>query len=62
MGRLENVLERFGLGIAEVDIQRDLVEKRLQITILATCAQTADIDAISRGIGQIGGIERVEIE
>lgn len=62
MGRLESVLERFGLKIKEVDIHRDLVEKRLQITLLVTCEYKADVDAISRGIGQISGIERVEIE
>lgn len=62
VGRLEKVLEGYGLGIKEVDIQRDVMEKRLQITLLATCEQTADVDAISRGIGGIEGVERVEIE
>ncbi len=62
VGRVEEILEGLGLGIKEVDIQRDLVEKKLQITVLATCEEKADVDALSRGIGDIGEVEKVEIE
>jgi len=62
VGRVEEILERLGLGIKEVDIQRDLVEKKLQITILATCEEKADVDALSREVSAIGEVEKVEIE
>ncbi len=62
VGRVEKIMERHGLGIREVDIQRDLVEKRLQVIVLATCEEKADVDELSRNIGEIGEVEKVEIE
>lgn len=62
VGRVEGILERRGLGIKEVDIQRDVVEKRLQITILATCEEKTDVDSLSREVSEIGEVEKVEIE
>jgi putative Mg2+ transporter-C (MgtC) family protein len=62
VGRVEHVLGRFGLNIREVDIQRDRVEKKLQITILATCEENTDVDALTRQVTEIPDVEKVEIE
>ncbi len=62
VGRVEGFLERRGLGIREVEIQRDVMGKKLQITLLATCEVKADIDALSREISDIGEVEKVDIE
>lgn len=62
VGRVESILGRFGLNIKEVDIQRDRVERKLQIAILATCEEKTDVDALSRQLSEIPEVERVEIE
>ena len=62
VGRVEEVMERAGIGIREVDIQRDVVEKRFQIAITASCPEKADVDVLSRAIGALSDIEKVEID
>jgi putative Mg2+ transporter-C (MgtC) family protein len=62
VGRIEGVMERLGLGIKEVDMQRDLVEKKLQVTLVATCHDRTDVEAISREISALGDVEKVEID
>lgn len=62
LGRVEAVMERAGAGVKEVDLQRDLVEKKLQISIIATCRDRTDVDALSREISAIGDVEKVEID
>lgn len=62
VGRIEGVMESGGIGIKEVDIQRDLVEKKLQISIVATCERTTDVDALSRSLSRFGEVEKVEID
>ncbi|HXX95174.1 MAG TPA: MgtC/SapB family protein [Planctomycetota bacterium] len=61
VGRIEAVMEQAGLGIKEVDIQRDLVEHKLQITLTATCPRTADVEALSHSLGRFSEVEKVEI-
>lgn len=62
VGRVETVMERAAISIKEVDIQRDLVEKKLHVTILATCEAKVDVDALSRDISAFPEVEKVEIE
>lgn len=62
VGRVEEVMERAGIGIKEVDIQRDLVEKRLQVSITASCPEKADVDLLSRAVSAFSEVEKVEIE
>ena len=62
VGRVEAVMEGAGVGIREVDIQRDLVEKKLQVSIVASCPEKADVDLLSRSIGAFPEIEKVEID
>ncbi len=62
VGRVEGVLERSGISVRHVDIQRDLVERKLQITLMAACSDKADVDALSRAFSDLGGVEKVEIE
>ncbi len=62
VGRVETVMERSGISIREVDIQRDLVEKKLQLTIVARCPEKADVDLLSRAIGEVQEVDKVEIE
>jgi putative Mg2+ transporter-C (MgtC) family protein len=62
VGRIEGVLEGVGTGIREIDIQRDVVEKKLQVALIATVRESADVDALSRGISGLGDVEKVEID
>jgi hypothetical protein len=62
VSRLEGIMERAGIGIREVDLQRDLVEKKLQVSITAVCAEDADIDKLSRAFSALPEVEKVEID
>lgn len=62
VGRIEEAMEKAGIGIKEVDIQRDLVEKKLQITVVATCPGNADVDVLSSAISAFAEVEKVEID
>jgi putative Mg2+ transporter-C (MgtC) family protein len=62
VGRIEEVMGRTGVEIKEVDIQRDVVEKKVQVAVIARVRETVDVDAISRLIGSQGDVEKVEID
>ncbi len=62
MSRVEAVLVRAGALIKEVDLQRDLVEKKLQVSITAALRDRTDVDTLSREISAIGDVEKVEID
>jgi putative Mg2+ transporter-C (MgtC) family protein len=62
VGHVEEAMEKSGISIKEVDIQRDLVEKKLQVTIVASCPENADVDVLSRAISAFTEVEKVEIE
>jgi putative Mg2+ transporter-C (MgtC) family protein len=62
VSQLETVMARSGIGVREVDLQRDLVEKKLQVSITATCPETADIDKLSRDLSALPDVEKVEID
>ncbi len=62
VGRVEELMEKAGIGIKEVDIQRDVLDKKLQVSITATCPEKADVDLLSRAIGGFPEVEKVEIE
>jgi len=62
VGRIEEAMERGGISIKEVDIQRDVVEKKVQVTITASCPSRADVDLLSRSIGAFPEVEKVEID
>jgi putative Mg2+ transporter-C (MgtC) family protein len=62
VGRVEGVMERAGIAIRELDIQRDVVDRKVQIAITAVCPGNADVDALSRSIGAFPEVEKVEIE
>lgn len=62
VSRLEEVMARSGIGVREVDLQRDLVEKKLQVSITATCPENADIDKLSRELSALPDVEKVEID
>lgn len=62
VARLEEIMARSGIGIREVDLQRDLVEKKLQVSITATCPENADIDQLSQQFSALPDVEKVEID
>ncbi len=62
VGRIEEVLEKAGIGIREVDLQRDVVEKKLQVSITASCPEDADVEVLSRALGRLPEVEKVEID
>ena len=62
LGWLAERLNEAGIGIQEVDLQRDLVEKKLQVSITATCPEHVDMDKLSRAFSAIPDVEKVEID
>ncbi len=62
VSQLERVMHQAGIGIKEVDLQRDLVEKKLQVSITAVCSEKADIDKLSRAFSALPDVEKVEID
>lgn len=62
VGRLEELMAKAAIRIREVDIQRDLVEKKVQVSITASCPENADVDALSRVFSTLSEVEKVEID
>ena len=62
VSRLEEILTRSGTGIEEVDLQRDLVEKKLHVSIQASCPEQLDMDRLSRELGALPDVDKVEID
>jgi len=62
VARLEGIMEQVGIGIRELDLQRDLVEKKLQVSITAICAEDVDMDKLSRAFSAVPDVEKVEID
>ena len=62
VSRLEEVMNRAGIGIQEVDLQRDLLEKKLQVSITAVCPENVDMDRLSREFSALQDVEKVEID
>src|SRR6185503_15793424 len=61
VSRLEEIVTRAGIGIQEVDLQRDLIEKKLHVSITATCTEHVDMDKMSRAFSALPEVEKVEI-
>jgi len=62
VSKLEEIMAQGNIVVREVDLQRDLVEKKLQVSITATCAEDADIDKLSRAVSALPDVEKVEID
>jgi len=62
VSKLEGIMEQAGIGIQEVDLQRDLVEKKLQVAVTAVCGEDADMDKLSRAFSALPDVEKVEID
>ncbi len=59
---LEDILQKSGIAVQEIDLQRDLVAKRLQVTITAHCREDANVDVLSRSFSSVPEVEKVDIE
>ena len=62
VSKLEEIMKISGIAIREVDLQRDLVEKKLQVSITAVCSETVDMDQLSRAFSAVPDVEKVEID
>ncbi|HLY12184.1 MAG TPA: MgtC/SapB family protein [Planctomycetota bacterium] len=62
VGALEAVLHRAGSEVREVDIQRSVVDKTMQVAITASCPENHDVDQLSLAFSALPDVERVEIE
>jgi putative Mg2+ transporter-C (MgtC) family protein len=62
VSQLEAVMAQAGIVVREVDLQRDLVEKKLQVSITATCSEGVDMDKLSRAFSAVADVEKVEID
>lgn len=59
---LEAILGKSGIAVREIDLQRDILEKRLQVTITAHCPEDANVDRLSRAFSEVPEVEKVEID
>lgn len=59
---LESILMKAGSAVREVDIERNIVEKKMQVTLLASCPEGQDMDRLSRSFSELPEVERVEID
>jgi putative Mg2+ transporter-C (MgtC) family protein len=62
VSQLEAILQRENIGIQELDLQRDLVEKKLQVSITAVCPEQLDKDKLSRAVSALPEVEKVDID
>jgi putative Mg2+ transporter-C (MgtC) family protein len=59
---LEGILQRSGSTVREIDIQRNIVEKKMSVSITASCPEDHDVDKLSRAFGELPDVEKVEID
>jgi putative Mg2+ transporter-C (MgtC) family protein len=62
VSQLEAILHQMNIGIQEIDIQRDLVEKKLQVAITAVCPENVDMDKLSQAVSALPEVEKVDID
>jgi putative Mg2+ transporter-C (MgtC) family protein len=62
VGSLEDILQKAGSTVREVDIERNIVDKKMQVSITASCPEGLDVDRLSRSFGALPDVERVEID
>src|SRR5579862_5173547 len=62
VGSLEDILQKGGSTVREVDIERNIVDKKMQVSITASCPEGLDVDQLSRSFGALPDVERVEID
>jgi len=62
VSQLEGILRQANIGIQELDLQRDLVEKKLQVAITAACPEQVDLDKLSRAFSALPEVEKVDID
>ncbi len=59
---LEGILQQSGSTVREIDIQRNIVEKRMTVSITASCPEDHDVDKLSRAFSVLPDVEKVEID
>ncbi len=59
---LEGILQKSGSTVREIDIQRNIVEKKMSVSITASCPEDHDVDKLSRAFGELPDVEKVEID
>ena len=62
VGALEGILERSGSAVRGLEIERDKVERKMQVSITASCPEDHDVEKLSRAFSSLPDVERVEIE
>jgi putative Mg2+ transporter-C (MgtC) family protein len=62
VGALEDILQKSGSSVREVDIERNIVDKKMQVSITASCPEDHDVDKLSRSFSSLAEVERVEID
>jgi hypothetical protein len=59
---VEEIMEKFGVALRKVDILRDVVERKIEVSISADFPRKTDVEELSRAIGSLPEMEKVEIE
>ena len=59
---LEGILQKSGSTVREVNIQRNIVEKKMTVSLMANCPENHDVDKLSRDFSELPDVEKVEID
>ncbi|OHB76936.1 MAG: hypothetical protein A2Z34_10895 [Planctomycetes bacterium RBG_16_59_8] len=62
MGKIEALMEKHRLLIRQVGLNKDLVEKKIQIAVTAVAPRDANMEDLSGEISSQAGVERLEID
>jgi putative Mg2+ transporter-C (MgtC) family protein len=62
VAQLEDILQKSGSTVREVNIERNIVDRKMQVAITASCPEDQDVDKLSRSFGALPNVERVEID
>ena len=62
IGKMEEVLNANGLDVKNVGIQKDLSEKKVEITLMTDSPAGLDLDAVTKAISSVEQVENIDIE
>ena len=62
IGRAENTLEKYDIIIKQVGLHKDLVENKVQVTITAQTTAKLDLEALTKEVSALEGVEKLDID
>lgn len=60
--KMESILQRHDIKIKQIGIEKDLVERKIQIKITSICPYAIDLETLTQELSSSSDIERIEVE